>query len=552
MKKRLVLSVFSFLVIVLATVLLVGYMAWPVWTSPVVRALLADYEIHLLQADISRPGWDTLSITDVALSYQAADHVTTLSSPEVTLTYSWRQLLQGQLEMLHVPVARLQLMPAPQKKQVSAEPLSVPLIFPEALFAQLPVAQVQMDSLELIFPEGAAYQALTGSLHFTADQLALNLASLGTATDELPSLVLDLTADRQNRLELSLKQAAEPLLNIRSQIVRSETARNKISSAVQPAQQSAQLQGDLSLDLQAGAELLRQLGMIDSSYQLNGKAQLHWQGSLPETIDKNALQRLLLTGELSSHGSIADQHSSVQAQFDIKAHFQLKEAALAVSFPELNLNGLIDLSSELEPWLSASSAKALPVEIKLTPNAQLHARLAPIEIRLEQGAAELTVGRRKTSVFAQLQMQSLSLQAEKDWRAQGHFKARLAVKQVKHPQLTVRALAFSTAGQVSLQPGVIRLQLDAGSTLQGNTLKAQQGQVAALDIKIPGAFQVELLGQKLAVPELEVQVADTQLRWENQTYQFAAASLRLKDFLLDWENTPQVTSHIDSPQPSRC
>jgi len=533
MKKRLVLSVFSFLM----TVLVTAYIAWPVWTVPVVRAVLADYEIHLLQADISRPEWNTLSISDVALTYQAADHVTKLSSPKVTLTYSWRQLLQGQLEILSLPAVRLQLTRAHQKKQASAEPLSLPLILPEAVFAQLPVAQIQMDLLELVLPEGAGYQALAGKLHYTAEQLVLNLASLGAQDDELPNLILDLKIDRENRLELSLTQAAEPMLTIRSQIVRSE-----INNVVQPAQ----LQGNLSLDLQAGAELLRQLGMIDSSYQLNGKAQLHWQGPLPEAVDENAWQRLLLTGELSSHGNIAGPHSSMQAQFDIKAHFQLNETAVALRFPVFNLNGVADLSSELAPWLSTASTKALPVEIKLTPNAQLHAGLAPFELRLEEGTAELTVGRRKTSVFAQLQLQSLRLQAEKDWRALGHFKAQLAVKQVQHTQLTARALAFSTAGQASLQSGVVRLQLDAGSSLQGTTLKAEQGQIAAVDINIPRAFDVILQGQKLTVPELELQFGDTKLRWQDQIGQFAAAKLRLHDFLLDWENTPHVISHIDS------
>ena len=493
----------------------------------------------------------------MALSYQVAGHVTTLNSPQIKLTYSWRPLLQGQLETLHMPIARLQLVAAPQKEPASTErlrePLSVPLIFPEVLFEQLPLAQVDVDSLELLLPDGAAYQALAGSLHYTAEQLVLQLASPDASNGELPELVLNLKADRQNRLQLSLKQdlieGAEPLLSIRSQIVDSQ-----IDSAVQPAQQSAQLpallpallQGDLSLDLQAGSELLKQLGLLDSGYQLSGKTQLHWQGPLPETIDQDSWQRQLLTGELSSQGRIAEPHHSVQAQFDIKAQFQLKEAAVALNFPKFKVDAVLDLSSELAPWLATDAAKALPVAIKLRPNTQFYARFAPVAIRMEEGAAELALGRPNTPLFVQLQLQSLNLQAENDWRTQTHFNTQLALEQLKHPQFSARSLVFAGTGQASLSPVAARLQLEAGSSLKGSKIKAQQGQVDAVEINIPRAFEVNLQGQQLALPELELQLGDTRLRWQDQTGQFAAASLRVKDFLLAWDNTPQVSANIDS------
>jgi len=537
MKKRRALSVFSLLLMVPAIILLAGYIAWPAWMPPVLRAVLADYDIRLLQADISRPGWGSLGITDVALSYQTADYVITLNSPEVRLNYLWRQLLQGRIERLHMPAARLQLEPATQKKSADHTPFSVPLIFPATLFSQLPVTQVQMDSLELVFPEGADYQVLAGSLHYTAEQLMLNLAGSGTATGDVPNLEMKFIADRQNRLQLNLRQGGEALLNIHSQI----------DNGVKPAQ----LRGDLTVDLQAGSQLLKQLRLIDSGYQLTGEAQLHWQGPLPETIGGNALQELLLTAELSSHGSISGPHIFLQpgaepAQFDITAHFQLKDEVVAVSFPEFNLKGVLDLSHELVPWLAADSTKALPAQIKLTPDTQLRVFLAPLNVRMEQGAAELSVGHFKKSLFAQLQLQSLSLQAEQEWRAQGQFKTQVSLNRVNHPQLSAKALAFSGAGQASFDADVMEVQFDAGSLLQGESIRAQQGQLRTLNLKIPAAFQFALQDQKLTLPELELQVGETQLAWHEQAFQFAEASLQLKDFLLDWETAPKVTGDIET------
>lgn len=532
MKKRLILAILLMPVLVV----LVGYIAWPIWAPTLIRAVLANHEVHLLKADIARPGWRSLKIVDLAVSYRSADHVATLNSAEIKLTYSWSQLLQGRLETLYMPVASLQLVTAPQQEPVSAEPLSLSLIFPDTVFAQLPLTQLDVDAFELTLPDDAVYQTLTGSLHVTSEQLRLQLASSQTSSVALPDLLLILKADRQNRLQLNLRQGHDELLTIQSQI----------DNSLKPAQQSPQLLGDLSLDLQAGSELLKQLGLLDSGYQLAGKTQLHWQTSLPEIIDEDIWQRQLITAALSSEGSFVSPQYSGQAQFDIKAHFQVKDAAATVSFPIFKVDGTVDLGSELSAWLDSETVSALPLHITLAPDTQLHANLESATVRMEEGAAELRLGRLNTPLLAQLQLQTLSLQAEKEWRAQARFKTQLALDEIKNPQLSARALAFTGAGQASLGAETIRLQFEAGSSLQGKKIKLQEGQIDALNINIPRAFEVALQDQKLVVPELELQVAGTQLRWQDQSGQFAAASLQLKELLLDLENSSQVSAQIDS------
>ncbi|MEH6357575.1 MAG: hypothetical protein V7745_01195, partial [Pseudomonadales bacterium] len=530
MKKWFVLGVFLIPVLIV----LAGYITWPLWTPAVVRSVLADQDIHLQQIDIARPSWQNLNIADMTLSYQAGDYIATLSSPEIKLTYSWSQLLKGQLAALHMPTVRVQLAEAEQEKQTSAEPLSLPLVLPSALFAQLPLSQLDIESLQLLLPDGAVYQSLTGSLHYSSEQLALQLASSGLLNDELPDLVLDIKADSENRLQLNLRQGAETLLAIHSQI----------DSGAE--QLPPQLQGDLSLDLQASSVMLKQLGLLDTAYQLSGKTQLNWQTSLPEMIDENSWQQQSLTGELSTQGSFVSPQYSAQGQFDIKARFQIKDAALVVSFPAFNVEGDIDLSHELTPWLANNMAKSLTVKITLTPEAQLYAALPLAAIRMDKGAFELELGRSNTPLFAQLQMHSLNLQAEQEWRVEAGFKTQLALEQVKHRQFDAAALAFSGAGQANLAAGSARLKMEAGSSLQGSKIQLDEGLIDNLDIKIPLPFDVDFQGQKLTVPELVLQFGGSQLSWQGQTGQFAAASLQVKELLLDLENTPQVTARIDS------
>lgn len=531
MKKRLILAMLLMPVLVV----LAGYIAWPIWAPALIRAVLANHEVHLLQADIARPGWRSLNIVDLALSYRAADHVATLSSAEIKLTYSWPQLLQGKLETLYIPLARLQLVTAPQQQPVSAEPLSLPLIFPDTVFAQLPLTQLDVDALELTLPDDAVYQTLTGSLHVTSEQLRLQLTSSQTSNAALPDLLLILKADRQNRLQLNLRQGHDELLTIQSQI----------DDSLKPAQQSPQLQGDLSLDLQAGSELLKQLGLLDSGYQLAGKTQLHWQTSLPEIIDEDSWQRQLITAELSSEGSFVTSQYSGQAQFDIKAYFQVKDAAVTVSFPNFKVDGTVDPGSELLAWLASDTVKTLPLHITLAADTQFHADLESATVHMEEGAAELRFGDSNRPILAQLQLQSLSLQAEKEWRVQARFKTQLALDEIKHPQLSASALAFAGTGLASLGAETIRLQLEAGSSLQGDKIKLQEGQIDVLNINIPHAFDVALQDQKLVVPKLELDLSGSQLHWQDQSGQFAAASLQLKALLLDLENPSQVSAHID-------
>lgn len=536
-KKPLLLAILLFPLLLL----LIGYIAWPVWAPPVVRAVLANYDIELAQAEINRPGWHNLVITNMDLSYRTASQVTSLQLPEVTVSYSLKQLWQGQLQSLQIPSARLQLeLPLEadtQNTSAASEPLSLALIFPDKVFSQLPVRELHVNSLQLVLPEHSGYQILSGSLHYSADLLTLNLASQANAEADLPALELSFYADRQNRLQLSLKQNATAILELDSQIIKN----------------TSQLQGKLSINLQATSELLEQLGLLGADYLFTGNAQLHWQGPLPETLDDNSWQQLQLSGTLSGEGSFAAHGASPQnsqaipqGQFSVAAGFEVKEGRATLNFSELSLNGQLDLSEQLASWLPAESVNKLPVTLKLTPDAQLQISFAPLELVVLQGSVDLLAGHAQSPLFAEMKLHSLKLHPQDGNSATARFQTRLMVKQLKHADISAQTMTFSGAGKASFSADQARLQFDANSSLQGKSLKLDQTQIAAVDINMPRAFELVWQPQQLIVPELELQFASTQLRHQQQDFQFSAAQVKLKDFLLDLENIPQSHGVIDT------
>jgi len=526
-KRLLLLGLLSPLLLVL-----VAYVAWPVWTPPVIRALLADYDMQLLQADISRPGWSHLAISDVSLSYQTDDHAVTLNLPEVALSYSLGQLLQGRVETVQIPAAHLQLKPQldAEDKSASREPLSIPVIFPETLFAELPVAQLHVDSLELRLPEYKGHQTLVGSLHYSADQLAVKLASRVDLDADSPELELVFYADAKNRLQLSLKQNAQVVVELESQII----------------DDSTHLQGELTIDLQAGSELLQQLKMLDSGYQLTGKTQLSWQAVLPEAIDENSWRQLELTGSLSSEGGLISQSGFEQAQFKVITGFEVEGGIATVNVAELSINGQLDLPSELTHWLPAKSLKALPVMLSVSPVAQLHVDLQSLETVLQQGIVEVVAGRRESALFTQLQLQSLTLQPQDDWLATARFQTQTAVKQLQYEQNSAESVAFSAVGLARIQADSVRLKMDANSSLQAKSIQVDRIQIPAINVSMPRAFEVVWQQQKLTIADVGLAIADIQLRQQGQDIQVAAANVQLKDFSLDLTHSPQLDSRFDS------
>jgi len=532
-KKRLLLSgLLSPLLLVL-----VAYVAWPVWTPPVIRALLADVDMQLLRAEISRPSWSYLALSDVSFSYQTDEHVATLNLPEVALRYSLRQLLQGRVETVQIPSAHLQLKPAPdtEDKPAIREPLSIPITFPQTLLAQLPVAQLQVDSLQLLLPEYKGYQRLLGSLHYSADQLAVKLASRVDLDAGSPELKLDFYADAKNNLQLNLTKNTQVIVALESQIIDG----------------SKQWQGELTIDLQAGSELLQQLKMLDSGYQLTGKTQLSWQAVLPETIDENSWRKLELTGSLSSKGGLAVQKVPVQndieqTQFKVAVDFEAENGIATVNVAELNINGQLDLSNELANWLPEKSLKKLPVTLRMSPAAQLHIDLQFLETALQQGAIEVLIGRRESPLFTQLQLQSLTLQPQHDWRAIAHFQTQMAVKQLKYGKNSAESVAFSAIGQARIKADSVRLKLDANSSLQAKTIQVEQIKAPMIDVRVPRAFEVVWQQQKLTIADVSLGSADIQLDQQNQHIEVATVNMQLKDFSLDLSHSPRLGGLIDS------
>jgi len=532
-KKRLLLSgLLSPLLFVL-----VAYVAWPVWTPPVIRALLADVDIQLLQADISRPGWSHLAISDVSLFYQTDGHAVTLDLPEVALSYSLGQLLQGRLETVQIPAAHLQLKPAPdaEDKPASREPVSIPLIFPETLFAQLPAAQLHVDSLELLLSEYEGYQILLGSLHYSADQLAVKLASRIDLDADSPKLDLVFYADAKNWLQLSLKKNTQEIVAFESQIIGD----------------SSQWQGELTIDLHAGSELLQQLKMLGSGYQLTGKTQLSWQAVLPEAIDENSWRKLELTGSLSSEGGLAVQKEPVQndleqTQFKVAVDFEAENGIATVNVAELSINGLLDVPRELTNWLPAKSLEKLPVTLRVSPAAQLRVDLQSLEVALQQGVVEVVVGLLESPVFTQLKLQSLTLQSQHDWSATARFQIHAAVEQLKYEHNSVEVVAFSANGEGRINADSVSLKLDASSSLQANTIQLNQTQIPLVDVSVPRAFDVVWQQQKLTIADIALVVADVQLDQQDQHIYVAAANVQFTDLSLDLSHSARLDSLIDS------
>jgi len=404
-KKRLFITA----LLLPVALLWVLYFAWPIWVTPLVRGVLADVDVELSHIEIHRPGWQGLVISDLKLRFPAAGYDTTLTIPEVSLSYSWQTLLQGQLDTLQIPVMRLQLellgddVSADENEWGSEEPLLVSEFLPKNLFSQLPFSQFHVDSLRLEFPATVGYQELRGGLHCSTQQLQLNLSSPQQLDADFSALQLSLQVDQDNYVRLDLLKNAQPIFVIDSKITGD----------------MALLEGELKLDLKATTELLQELGLLESSYQLAGDVQLQWQLPVPDEIAKN------------------------------------------------------------------------------------------------------------------------------DWAVTARFQAQLAVNNFKQAQLSTESMAFSGTGQVHLSPDIVRLQLDAGSSIRAKNVEAQDLQIDALAIKIPRATEVVLEQQQLVVPDLEFQLGPTPLSWQAEGYNVAAVHLQLKDVLVELQNPAQLNSHID-------
>jgi len=329
-KKRL----FVIVIMLPLALLLTGYLAWPVWIVPLVRGVLKNVDVKLEQVDIHRPGWHGLIISDLKLRYSTGEYNSIVTLPEVSLSYTWQGLLQGQLETLQIPVTHVQLdllgddAKVDENKSIGDEPLSITEFLPQALFSQLPFSQLYIDSLQLRLPEAVGYQDLSGSLYYNGQQLQLNLSCLKKPETNLSSFQLNLEIDQQNSVQLELQRNAQPILMIDSSV----------------AGDLGPLEGKLRFDLQTATELLQEFGLLGEDYQLEGDAQLHWQLPLPDEIagkdwavtarfqaklGVNKFKLAQLSAEslaLSGTGQVYFSPDNIHLQFDADSKLQANKA----------------------------------------------------------------------------------------------------------------------------------------------------------------------------------------------------------------------------------
>lgn len=268
-KKRLLLIIF-----LLPVVLLLGaYLAWPVWTTPLASVLLKDAGIELVSAQINRPKLQhqlqQLAIRDLQLHYNTGEYSAMVQVPEVSLEYNWQALLSGKLLSIGLPVAQIQLIdvkdtPVP----VAEKPLPLAELLPSQLFSQLPVSRLQIDQLKLSLPERFGVGDLTGHVNVAEGQLTVELTHAESLAN-LPSFQLKLVVDKTNKLQLDFQHDGQAVAKASSNI------------------EGQQVTGELTVDLQAGAALLKQLGLLAKNDQLSGQALFSWRLPLPEQLTGN-------------------------------------------------------------------------------------------------------------------------------------------------------------------------------------------------------------------------------------------------------------------------
>ena len=270
-KQRLLLIIF-----LLPVLLLLGaYLAWPVWTTPLASVLLKGAGIELVSAQISRPKLQhqlqQLAIRDLQLRYHTDEYRAMVRVPEVTIDYAWQALLAGQLSKVHLPDAQIQLIEVKNTRVAIAEqPLPLTELLPSQLFSQLPVSRLQIDRLTLSLPEHFGVGDLTGPLNIEGGQLTVQLTHAESLA-KLPPFQLELVVDKRNRLKLDFQHDGQAVARATSDI------------------DGQQIAGELSINLQAGVVLLKQLGLLAKNDQLSGQAVFSWQLPLPEQLASNDL-----------------------------------------------------------------------------------------------------------------------------------------------------------------------------------------------------------------------------------------------------------------------
>lgn len=268
-----------------------AYASSPWFLAGLIKYKLSDWDLIVTRIRVGYPGWHGLRLHQLGVSTTVGTQHFSLQLYDTDIEYHIADVLAGNLEHIHVPVAtgRLQSAPAtaPVAGTISALPLAA--MVSGQWLSQIPVHEVQVDQLTIEgrTPSDATYTVeLNGKLGDAGLQVHANL-KLPEPKQE--KFVISFNAYKTGEVSLSivLSGTAEPIFNWAVNTVAIE-------------QDQSRANGMLHAKLQALAPVLG-LWFTGKDWlaALEGEFNCQWQAVVAATGDiKLTLKQIQGTGSI--------------------------------------------------------------------------------------------------------------------------------------------------------------------------------------------------------------------------------------------------------------
>lgn len=498
---------------------LLAYAAWPWWAPVLGRALLAEHGIELREARLRRPLWRQLRIDRLALDYRADAVAARIEIDDAQLHYRWRDLLRGRIAGLDMAALRVALTPGPGGGAAGA-PLEARQLLPAALLARVPVDTLRIARLDVVTPLAPPYAQLEGDAQLAGGELTVHLRNSA-------ALDIALRADTRNRLQLRAQWAGRELGHLS----------NDVEADV--------WRGDIGLDLDALAALLRDRRWLEEAFDVSGALRGTWRGQLPERIDAQALRNLTLAGDFSLQAGLRAPAPNMNAQARLAGQFRLAQQALEVRWRQARITGAAAPPAAFARQLALAPVSMLPFALSADGAAPLRISLDSARAQWPDGAIDIRIGDDRRG--AALNLAGLDVRYDDDWdgwRARTQWRARMAWPKLQQGSYGARGLSAELAGVFDGAPQAGTLELAQGAVVRAKTVSADGIAAGAVAVRSAAPSTWSWRGARLALPRLALTLERAEIRRGEQRYRIAGASASAADVGVDLRRPLQAQAAL--------
>ncbi len=525
MIKRLTIA--SLLVIML--VLVGGYWSWPYWSSGLLRAVVAGYDLELTSADISRPTLTSMTIEGLAISHTGNRTITNLQSPLVTLSYIPANLLRGRLEAIIVPRLAVDIQPSPtlrsdQSRQSTQT--TIPVLLPETLFARSPVERLQIDNLSIDSPLLVGYETVTGTVHLDEHDLAVKLHSSGPEALDIWIMI-----DRNNTVAATLKLDEVPVI--------------QVDAGVTGSAGQQRFAGQLDIALEETTKRLRPFGLVPADARLAGQLSADWQIALPTTMDDAALKQLRLDGHLASSGTVGVVDTLDAGEFDLRSAFQLSADRLLLNIEEFNLSVSQPMPGVLAGLNPKFTGTPIAIALSVNPGAQVQTDYATGDLAVSDLAGRLAITHTDTGLDSSVQFDGAEITRDDSLSGTANFSATGQLKQVSNPTWSAEQVAINTAGTLSFSSGKVTINTASPIEIKAINIIKDNYLLPYINV-ISEVFSGLVIDQQAAtIASATFSVSSQQVASPSLQVEFPRATVELQDAALTLADQPQLSAAIE-------